>query len=50
VEQSVLWEDVQVGSGARLSECVVMNGARIPEGFEARRAVIGADLARTPLE
>jgi len=50
VEQSVLWEDVQVGSGARLSECVVMNGARIPEGFQARRAVIGADLARTPLE
>ena len=50
VEQSVLWEDVQVGAGARLSECVVMNGARIPEGFEARRAVIGADLAQTPLE
>ena len=50
VEQSVLWEDVQVESGARLSECVVMNGARIPEGFQARRAVIGADLARTPLE
>ena len=50
VEQSVLWEDVQVGSGARLSECVVMNGARIPEGFQARRAVIGADLAQTPLE
>ncbi len=50
VEQSVLWEDVQVGSGARLSECVVMNGARVPEGFQARRAVIGADMAQTPLE
>jgi NDP-sugar pyrophosphorylase family protein len=49
-EQSVLWEDVQVGSGARLSECVVMNGARVPEGFQARRAVIGADLSQTPLE
>ena len=50
VERSVLWEDVQVGSGARLSECVVMNGARVPEGFQARRAVIGPDLAETPLE
>ena len=50
VEQSVLWEDVRVGSGARLSECVVMNGARVPEGFQARRAVIGADLSQTPLE
>jgi len=50
VEQSVLWEDVQVGSGARLSECVVMTGARVPEGFQARRAVIGADLSQTPLE
>ena len=50
VEQSVLWEDVQVESGARLSECVVMNGARIPEGFQARRARFGADQARTPQE
>jgi NDP-sugar pyrophosphorylase family protein len=50
VEQSVLWEDVQVGSGARLSECVVMNGTRIPEGFQAHRAVIGADLTQTSLE
>jgi len=50
VERSVLWEDVHVGSGASLFECVVMSGARVPEGFHARRAVIGVDLAQTPLE
>jgi mannose-1-phosphate guanylyltransferase len=50
VERSVLWEDVHVGSGARLGECIVMNGARLPAGFRARRAVVAADLTQTPLE
>lgn len=50
VERSILWEDVHVGSGARLIECVVMNGARVPHGFAARRAVVAADLTETPLE
>ena len=50
VERSVLWEDVHVGSGARLSECIVMNGARVPAGFQASRALIAPDLAQIPLE
>jgi NDP-sugar pyrophosphorylase family protein len=50
VDRSVLWEDVRVGSGARLVECIVMNGARVPSGFSAERSVIAADLALTPLQ
>ena len=49
VERSVLWEDVEVGAGARLSECVVMGGARIPTGFEAVRQVVAPDLTLTPI-
>jgi NDP-sugar pyrophosphorylase family protein len=30
VERSILWDDVEVGEGAMLRECVVADGARIP--------------------
>lgn len=30
VEQSILWDDVEVGSGSMLRECVVADGARVP--------------------
>ena len=44
VERSALWDDVAVGAGARLTECVVGDGAVIPEGavFE-RCAIVAAD-------
>ena len=49
VDRSVLWEDVVVGPGARLTDCVVMDGARVPAGFSARRAVVAPDLSLTPI-
>jgi mannose-1-phosphate guanylyltransferase len=43
VERSILWDDVEVGEGALLRECVVADGARIPAdtswvGVTIRRA------------
>jgi NDP-sugar pyrophosphorylase family protein len=49
VERSILWEGVQVGAAARLSECIVLDGARVPAGFVAKRSVIEAGLTVTPL-
>src|SRR3990172_1257307 len=40
VEGSVLWEGVQVGSGARLRECVVASRCRIEAGVELAGAVL----------
>jgi mannose-1-phosphate guanylyltransferase len=43
VERSILWDDVEVGEGALLRECVVADGARVPAetswvGVTIRRA------------
>jgi NDP-sugar pyrophosphorylase family protein len=46
VERSALWDDVTVGDGARLAECIVADGARIPEGQSfARCAIVPAGTA-----
>jgi NDP-sugar pyrophosphorylase family protein len=44
VVRSVLWDDVSVGDGASLVECVVADGVRIPAGARwTRRAIIRAE-------
>jgi mannose-1-phosphate guanylyltransferase len=40
IEQSALWDDVTVGDGARLIECVVGDGAIIPAGAVFERCAI----------
>ena len=41
VTRSVLWDDVAIGDGATLDECVVADGVRIPPGMcLARRVVV----------
>jgi len=40
VERSILWKRVRVERGARLTECVVGDGAIIPSGAEFKRAAI----------
>lgn len=32
VEESILWDDVEVGAGSMLLECIVADGARVPGG------------------
>ena len=43
IEDSILWDDVQVGEGSLLKQCIVTDGARVPEdtswiGVTLRRA------------
>jgi mannose-1-phosphate guanylyltransferase len=47
VENTILWDDVQVGAGARLAECIVADGVRVPPGVNwTRRIAIAASDAR----
>jgi NDP-sugar pyrophosphorylase family protein len=47
VKDSVLWRNVNVEAGARISECVLSDGVRIPANavFE-RKVIVRAELAR----
>ena len=41
--RSVVWDDVTVGAGAQLYECIVADGVRIPDGaIYERCAIVGA--------
>ena len=40
VTRTVVWDDVTIGSGAELTECVVCDGVEIPPGAAYRRAAI----------
>jgi mannose-1-phosphate guanylyltransferase len=49
IEESILWDDVEVGAGSLLRQCIVADGARVPEdtswiGVTLRRAD-GGELA-----
>jgi NDP-sugar pyrophosphorylase family protein len=48
IARSALWDDVTVGSEARLYECVVADGVRIPEGASFTRSAIVRLGNRTP--
>ena len=40
VTQSILWDDVEVGAGVLLDECIVTDGVRVPAGASHRRAIL----------
>jgi mannose-1-phosphate guanylyltransferase len=40
VTRSILWDDVEVGAGAVVEECIVTDLARIPPGSVHRRSVV----------
>ena len=37
---SILWDDVEVEAGARLDECIVTDGVRVPAGASHRRQIL----------
>jgi len=44
LERTAVWDDVEIGAGAHLVECIVADGSRIPAGMALHRcAVIPAD-------
>jgi mannose-1-phosphate guanylyltransferase len=53
LQSTVLWDDVRVGSRARLTQCVVTSGVVIPAGFVADAQVIepaeNGELRLTPI-
>jgi mannose-1-phosphate guanylyltransferase len=52
IESSILWDDVEVGEGAVLEECIVTDGAVVADGARYRRAVLraGAPLIVEPFD
>jgi NDP-sugar pyrophosphorylase family protein len=49
LQDSVVWDDVEVDSGARLIRSIVMSGARVPGGFTAVGQVVAADLTSSAI-
>jgi NDP-sugar pyrophosphorylase family protein len=49
VEDSVVWDDVDVAAGARLVRSIVMSGARVPSGFTAFGQVVTPDLTSSAI-
>ena len=54
VAGSILWDDVRVGAGAVLDECIVTDGVEVPAGAEFRRQILiagaSADVRTTALD
>jgi mannose-1-phosphate guanylyltransferase len=48
VTDSVLWERVRVGHGARISDSVLADGVTIGDGAVLKHAVVGADATISP--
>ena len=40
VARTILWDDVRVGAGAELTECIVADGVSVPPGARFRRAAL----------
>jgi NDP-sugar pyrophosphorylase family protein len=52
VRRSIVWEDVRVGAGAMVDECVLTDGVEVPPGAVYRRSVlrrVNGQLVVTPL-
>jgi len=43
VVDSILWNDVEIGAGARLDRCIVTDGVRVPPGSAYSGAILRAD-------
>ena len=52
VARSILWDDVDIGAGAAIDECIVTDGVRVAAGAAYRRSILVAgddELVVTPL-
>ena len=54
VSRSIVWDDVRIGRGATLDECIVTDRVDVPEGSAFRRTILRpdtrGDLLATPFE
>ena len=45
IKDSVLWRDVKISSGAKINQCIIADGVRIPENSNyERKVIVRADL------
>jgi mannose-1-phosphate guanylyltransferase len=50
VDRSIVWDDVEIGAGCRVEECIVTDGVRMPVGTACRRAVVWQDAGRLAID
>lgn len=50
VQRTAIWENVTIGAEARLDECIVCDGAHVPDGSSFRRCAIAPHLGEGPEE
>jgi mannose-1-phosphate guanylyltransferase len=50
VEHTTIWDDVTIGADARLTECIVCDGARVPGEARFTRSALVPARRRTPRE
>jgi hypothetical protein len=51
--RSILWDNVRLGAGATLDECIVTDGVDVPAGATYRRRILlkaGSGLTAVPFE
>ena len=48
LERTAVWDDVTIGAGCRLTDCIVTDGARIPAGSVFERQIVGAAAGPVP--
>lgn len=48
LERTAVWDDVTIGAGARLVECIVADGSRIPDGLSLHRCAVIPSAAHVP--
>lgn len=40
ITRSILWDDIEIGAGAMLDECIVTDGVKVPEGAAYRCSIL----------
>jgi len=43
IARSIFWNDIEVGAGSILDECIVTDGVKVPAGARYRRSILVAD-------
>ena len=40
ISRSLLWDDIEIGAGAVLEECIVTDGVKVPQDAVYRRSIL----------
>jgi NDP-sugar pyrophosphorylase family protein len=48
LERTAVWDDVVIGDGAHLVDCIVADGCRVPQGMTLTGCAVVPDRGHTP--